>query len=199
MNSGAMNTSPQNYLSQINNVQADPNLDSQGVSPLISPNEQSRQNNRMVKNMSSINKNNVAQQNQSYNNSRDGRNYQGDMSGALNGNTAQGNVSRNYGQGHPLKIQAKTTGTKKPIMNNQVQQQNMILQNQATLPQLSISASPSNQQKNLPSSQPRQPNSKVLMSQKRQVDQMSKKHATNPVGDSFMAADKSSNYISSSN
>lgn len=164
MSQGSINGSPQNYLSQINNVQADPHVDSQGVSPLLSPNEQNR-NNRMVKNMSSINKNTM--QNQSYNNSRDGRNYQGDMSGALNGASAGGNVSRNYGQNHPSKIQAKTTGTKKPMMMNQVQNQNMILQNQATLPQLSISASPSNQQKNLASSNPRQPASKVIMSQKR--------------------------------
>lgn len=76
--------------------------------------------------MSQMNKH---QQNTQYNNSREGRNFQGNLGGALNG-AAAGNISRNYGQKHPHEMQANTTGTKKgAIVNTQ-----NVLQNKATLP-----------------------------------------------------------------
>ena len=64
------------------------------------------------------------------------------MGGALNGGVVGGNISRNYGQKHPYEYQANTTGTTKDAVQNTAVAP---MQNKATLPQLSISASPSNQ------------------------------------------------------
>ena len=66
-------------------------------------------------------------QNNQYNNSREARNFQGNLGGALNGAGAGGNISRNYGQKHPHENVANTTGTKKPNIQ-------MMMQNKATLP-----------------------------------------------------------------
>ncbi len=68
-----------------------------------------------------------------YNGSREARNFQGNLGGALNGAAAGGNISRNYGQKHPHENLANTTGTKKPHMQPI---QNIVANNQtkATLP-----------------------------------------------------------------
>ena len=96
----------------------------------------------MVKKMSPINKH----QNSQYNGSREARNFQGNLGGALNGAAAGGNISRNYGQKPPHEHLANTTGTKKPLMQGPMQPMGNGANNQqkATLPQLSMSASPSN-------------------------------------------------------
>lgn len=49
------------------------------------------------------------------------------------------NISRNYGQKHPHEVQANTTGGKQPALLNNLG----MAQNKATLPHLSLQASPS--------------------------------------------------------